>query len=213
MPPSTVQTHLQNIVLTPSEVELVLETLSIGKASGPNGLNNRIIRALSHELSYPFCSLFNQSLQTGVVPTSYKEANVRPVPKKGDLSMVSNYRPISLLNAEDKVFERLISKYLFNHLPDNNLLSSLQPGFIPGDSTINQLTFLYNTFCQALDAGKEVRAVFCDISKAFDRVWHSGLLHKLQAAGVTGAVLAWVRNYLCDRKQRVILPGASPTGN
>ena len=82
LPPSTVQTHLQNIVLTPSEVELVLETLSIGKASGPNGLNNRIIRALSHELSYPFCSLFNQSLQTGVGPTSYKEANVCPVPKK-----------------------------------------------------------------------------------------------------------------------------------
>ena len=208
LPPSTVQTHLQNIVLTPSEVELVLETLSIGKASGPNGLNNRIIRALSHELSYPFCSLFNQSLQTGAVPTSYKEANVCPVPQKGDLSMVSNYRPISLLSAEDKVFERLIFKYLFNHLQDNNLLSSLQSGFIPGDSTINQLTFLYNTFCQALDAGKEVRAVFCDISKAFDRVWHSGLLHKLQAAGVTGAVLAWFRNYLCDRKQRVILPSA-----
>ena len=186
LPPSTFQTHLQNIVLTPTEVELVLETLSIGKASGPNGLNNRIIRALSYELSYPFCSLFNQSLQTGVVPTSYKEANVCPVPKTGDLSMVSNYRPISLLNAEDKVFERLIFKYLFNHLQDNNLLSSLQSGFIPGDSTINQLTFLYNTFYQALDAGKEVRAVFCDISKAFDRVWHSGLLHKLQAAEVCG---------------------------
>ena len=172
LPPSTVQTHLQNIVLTPSEVELVLETLSIGKAAGPNGLNNRIIRALSHELSYPFCSLFNQSLQTGVVQTSYKEANVCPVPKKGDLSMMSSYRPISLLNAEHKVFERLIFKYLFNHLQDNNLLSSLQSGFIPGDSTINQLTFLYynNTFCQALNAGKEVRAVFCDISKAFDRV-------------------------------------------
>ena len=208
LPPSTVQTHLQNIVLTPSEVELVLETLSIGKASGPNGLNNRIIRALSHELSYPFCSLFNQSLQTGVVPTSYKEAKVCPVPKKGDLSMVSNYRPISLLNAEDKVFKRLIFKYLFNHLQHNNLLSSLQSGFIPGDSTINQLAFLYNTFCQALDAGKEVRVVFCEIGKAFDRVWHSGRLHKLQAAVVTGAVLAWFRNYLCDRKQRVILPGA-----
>ena len=84
--------------------------------------------------------------------------------------MVSNHCPISLLNAEDKVFEMLIFQYLFNHLQDNNLLSSLQSGFISGDSTISQLTFLYNTFYQALDAGKEVRAVFCDISKAFDRV-------------------------------------------
>ena len=114
--------------------------------------------------------------------------------------------PISLLNSESKLFERLVFKYLFNHLQDNNLLSSLQSGFIPRDSTVNQLTFLYNTFCQALDSGKEVRAVFCDISKAFDRVWHSGLLYKLQAAGVTGDVLNWFKSYLSDRKQRVVLP-------
>ena len=82
----------------------------------------------------------------------------------------------------------LRAKYLrdsFLNLQDNILLSSLQSAFKPGDSTTNQLTFLYNAFCQALDSGKEVRTVFCD-SKAFDRVWHSGLLHILQAAGVAG---------------------------
>ena len=92
------------------------------------------------------------------------------------------------------------------HLQDNNLLSSLQSGFIPGDSAVNLLTFLYNTFCQALDSGKEVRAVFCNISKAFDLVWLSGLLYKLQVAGVTGDVLNWFKSYLSDRKQRVVLP-------
>ena len=172
-------------------------------------LSNRILLELSNELSTPFCSLFNQSLRSGTFPTQYKEANVCLVPKKGDTSIVSNYRPISLLNSESKVFERLVFKYLYNHLQDNNLLSSLQSGFIPGDSTTNQLTFLYNTFCQALNSGKEVRAVFCDISKAFDRVWHSGLLHKLHAAGVTGETLAWFKNYLSDRKQRVVLPSTS----
>ena len=192
--------------LSEFEVESVIKTLVIGKASGPNGLSNRILRELSSELAIPFCSLFNQSLRSGTFPGSYKEANVCPVPKKGDLSIVSNYRPISLLNSESKLFERLVFKYLFNHLQENNLLSSLQSGFIPGDSTINQLTFLYNTFCQALDSGKEVRAVFCDISKAFDRVWHSGLLYKLQAASVTGDVLNWFKSYLSDRKQRVVLP-------
>ena len=95
---------------------------------------------------------FNQSICIGTVPYSYKEANASPVQQKGNLSIVSNYRPISLLNVGDKLFERLMFKYLFNHLPDNNLLSSLQSGFIPGDSTRNQLTFLYNTFCQALDS-------------------------------------------------------------
>ena len=74
------------------------------------------------------------------LPSSFKEANVCPVPKKGDLSVVSNHRPVSLLNAEAKVFERLVFKYLYNHLCDNNLLSSLQYGFIPCDSKVNQLT-------------------------------------------------------------------------
>ena len=73
------------------------------------------------------------------MPISYKEANVYPVPKTGDLSKVSNYRQISLLNSEAKLFEILIFKYLFNHFRDNNLLSSLQSGFIPGDCTVNQL--------------------------------------------------------------------------
>ena len=97
----------------------------------------------------------------------------------------------------------------FNHLKNNNILSSLQSGFILGDSTVNQLTHLYHTFCEALDAGKEVRAVFCDISKANDRVWHADLIHKLEAAGVAGEALVWFKDYLSDRRQRVILPGAS----
>ena len=133
--------------------------------------------------------------------------------QKGDRSNVCNYRPISLLNPENKVLERPIFTNLYNHLLDNNFLSSFQSGFIPGDSTENQLTFLYHTFCEALDACKEVRAVFCDISKALDRVWHTGLLHKLRAAGVTSNVLQWFKNYLSDRKQRVVLPGIASAWN
>ena len=90
--------------------------------------------------------------------------------KKGDLSDVSNYRLISLLNLVEKGLERLVFKYLYNHLRHDNLLSALQSGFRPGDSTVNQLTFLYNMFCKALDSDKAVRAVFCDISKVFDHV-------------------------------------------
>ena len=209
LPPPTYHTQLNRIVITPLEVESILKTLKLGKASGPNGLNNRVLKELSKELSSPLCSFFNQSLHHGVFPASYKIAHVSPVPKKGDLSQVSNHRPISLLNTEGKVFERLVFKHLFNHLQDNNMLSSFQSGFIPGDSTVNQLTYLYHTFCEALDAGKEVRAVFCDISKAFDRVWHAGLIHKLEAAGVAGEALLWFRSYLSDRRQRVVLPGAS----
>ncbi|MCG8047724.1 MAG: reverse transcriptase domain-containing protein [Candidatus Thiodiazotropha endolucinida] len=208
LPPPSYRTQLSNIVFTPLEVESIIQSLKTGKASGPNGLSNRILKELYKEVSPPFSSLFNHSLRLGIFPSCYKDANVSPVPKKGDQSVVSNYRPISLLNSESKLFEKLIFKHLFNHLQANNVLSSLQSGFIPGDSTVNQLAFLYHTFCEALDNGKEVRAVFCDISKAFDRVWHVGLIHKLVAAGVTGEVLNWFKNYLDDRRQRVVLPGA-----
>ena len=118
------------------------------------------------------------------------------VHKKGDLSLVSNYRPISLLNSVAKLFEKPVFKYLYNYLQDNNMLSSLQSGFIPGDSTVNQVAYLYHMLTEALDAGKEVRTVFCDISIAFDRVWHEGLIYKLKAAGVSGDVLRRFQSYL-----------------
>ena len=205
LPPPTHNTTLNIIVITDLEVKSALQTLKAGKASGPNGLSNHILRELSSELSRPRCCLFNKSLQSGIVPASYKEANVCPIHKKGDRSNVCNYRPISLLISKNKVLERLIFKNLYNHLLDINFLSSFQSGFISGDSTENQLIFLYHTSCEAL-----VQAV---ISKAFDRVWHTGLLYKLRAAGVTGNVLQWFKNYLSDRKQRVVLPGISSAWN
>ena len=199
-------TSLSSIAFDPQEVEEILKTLKSDKASGPDGLSNRILKELSHELSSPLCSLFNKSSSLGKFPSPYKDANVPPVHKKGDLSLVSNYRPISLLNSVAKLFEKLVFKYLYNHLQDNNILSSLQSGFIPGDSTVNQLAYLYHMFTEALDAGKEVRTVFCDISKAFDHVWHEGLIYKLKAAGVSGDVLRWFQSYLSGRSQRVVLP-------
>ena len=208
LPEPSYLTSLSSIAFDPQEVEEILRTLKTDKASGPDGLSNRILKELSHELSSPLCSLFNKSLSLGKFPSPYKDANVTPVHKKGDLSLVSNYRPISLLNSVAKLFEKLVFKYLYNHLQDNNMLSSLQSGFIPGDSTANQLAYLYHMFTEALDAGKEVRTVFCDISKAFDRVWHEGLIYKLKAAGVSGDVLRWFQSYLSGRRQRVVLPGS-----
>ena len=79
---------LVKVTNIPLEVESTLQTLKVGKASGPNGLNNRILRELSSQLASPFCSLFNQSLRLGIMPASYKEANVCPVPKKGDAGLL-----------------------------------------------------------------------------------------------------------------------------
>ena len=90
---------------------------------------------------------------------------------------------------------------------DHEVLTTLQSGFISGDSTVNQLEDIYKLFCKVIDEGKEVRAIFCDIGKAFDRVWHKGLLYKLQTVGITGHFLQRFTVYLNNRKQRVVLPG------
>ena len=92
---------------------------------------------------------------------------------------------------------------------ENNVITPFQSGFVPGDSTVNQLLDLYNTFSRALDEGKAVRVVFCDISKAFDRVWHKGLIAKLKHYGISCSLLSWFKNYLICRFQRVVLPGGN----
>ena len=98
--------------------------------------------------------------------------------------------------------EKLIHKHLHNYLLQNNIITCFQSGFTAGDSSVNQLVELYNTFCQALDEGKEVRAVFCDISKAFNRVWHRGLIAKLKHYDICGPLLNWFISYLTNRFQR-----------
>ena len=82
-----------------------------------------------------------------------------------------------------------------------------QSGFMPSDSTVNQLVYLYNCFAKALDEKKDVHVVLCNIAKALDKVWHKGLLFKLQKIGITGAMLTWIESYLSERKERVTIHG------
>ena len=211
--PYPVHDNFSSLSLTPDEVETTLKALPIGKAAGPDEISNRLLKEISREISVPLTEFFNHSLSIGKVPDIFKESHVVPVPKGGDPSDVGNHRPISLLSNIDKTLERLVFKYLYNHFRDNNIITPFQSAFTTGDSPVNQLTYLYNTFCQALDSGKEVRVVFCDISKAFERMWHAGLIHKLRAAGISGQILKWFVSYLENRKQRVVLPGAESGWN
>ena len=107
----------------------------------------------------------------------------------------------------EDVFEKIIFKHVFNFLIETRFFTPYQSGSLPGDSTVNQLTFLYNKICKALDEGLEVRFICFDISKAFDKVWHKVLIFKLKRPGIYGKLLAWFSDYLFNRCQRVVLPG------
>ena len=158
----------------------------------------------------PLNIIFRNILLTSTYPDQWKLANVTPIFKKGDKQLIKNYRPISLLPICSKIFEKIISKKLYSYLNANNLLTKNQSGFRPGDSTRNQLLYFVNEIHQAFENPKslEVRAVFLDISKAFDKVWHDGFIFKLKQNGVSGSLLMFFQNYLNNRKQRVVLNGS-----
>ena len=133
--------------------------------------------------------------------------NVVPVHKKGDKQILKNYRPVSLLPICGKIFERLIYNNLFEYFIENDLISQNQSGFKPADSCINQLISIAHEIYQSFDDGLEVRRVFLDISKAFDKVWHEGFIYKLKQNGIKSNLLDTLTNFLNDRKQRVFLNG------
>jgi len=203
----TSEVRLSSVKATEQEVNDQLMTLDPSKATGPDGIGPRLLKEAGRTIVPTLTRLINLCLSTSTVPDMWKQANVIPLFKKGDDSLMNNYRPISLLPSVSKILERIVLKSVYNFMLDNKVISPHQSGFQPGDSTTNQLSFLYHTFCQALDAKKDVRIVFCDISKAFDRVWHKGLLYKLEKIGIGGSLLSFFRNYLSDRTQRVVING------
>ena len=132
-------------------------------------------------------------------------ANVVPVHKKNEKNLVKNYRPISLLPISGKILEKLIFDNLYKYIFENNFISDKQSGYRKGDSTIKQLLSITHEIHKAFDSDHEVRAVFLDISKAFDTVWHKGLLFKLKRIGIEGDMISIIESFLSDRKQRVII--------
>ena len=201
---------IEHIILSQEELYDCLLLLDVSKATGPDGISPRLLKYAARELSYPLALLFNKSLRLGVFPSSWKIANVIPVFKNGEREIVSNYRPISLLSIIGKTMEKCIFTHLYNYFNRHNVITSLQSGFRPGDSTINQLLSITDDLGRVLDSGKEVRVIFCDVSKAFDRVWHEGLLYKLTSYGVRGDLMRWFRSYVSGRTQKVVINGISP---
>lgn len=207
-----IATTLDKVTVSEQEVIDLLKGLDARKATGPDGISPRLLKEAAPAIAPSLARLFNLSLSTGKVPQGWKQANVIPIFKKGARTDRDNYRPISLLSCVGKVLEKVVFKQLFNYFRENFLISIYQSGFTPGDSTVNQLVSVYHQFCEAIDKKKDIRIVFCDISKAFDRVWHKGLLFKLKYhMGIDGILLEWFKNYLDDRYQRVVIEGEEST--
>ena len=185
------------------DVKDILKSLQIGKASGGDFISHQMLKNTADTVYLPLKYIFNHSLRISKYPSCWKIANVLSLFKKGDKSIASNYRPIALLSCVGKVFERIVFKYIYNYMLEHKLLYKFQSGFVSGHSTSHQLIELYHQICIALENGQITVAVFCDISKAFDRLWHKGLIEKLKSYGINGKLLKWLKDYISERKQQV----------
>ena len=163
---------------------------------------------LCGEANYrPLNIIFKTYLNTGKFPSERKKGNVVSIHKKEEKRNVKNYRPVSLLPICGKILEHLIYNVMYDFRTENNLFSTNQSGFISGDSCINQCLSINHEILNAFDKGLEVRGIFLDISKAFDKVWHDGLIFKLRQNGISGDIINILQDFLRNRKQRVVLNG------
>jgi hypothetical protein len=169
-PPPLTDQVLENIQVTEKDVTDILSTINVKKAYGPDNVSPRLIKEAGLSIVKVLTRIFNHSLSKGIFPSLWKKANVLPIFKKAEQFFANNYRPISLLCILAKIFEFFFFKYIFNYFRDNFMISIWQSGFLPGVSTITQLVEIYDQFCRAVSHGKDIRVVFLDISKAFDRV-------------------------------------------
>ena len=170
-----------------------------------------MIKICDTSICRPLKLIFQSCLESVKFSTEWKKGNVVPVHNKGDKQILKNYQPISLLPIAGKIFERLLYDRMFQFFIQNNLISKNQSSFRPGDSCINQLFSITHEIYQSFDDNLEFRAVFLDISKAFDKVWQKGLMFKLKQNGISDKILNIITDFLSFRKQRVVLNGqASP---
>ena len=195
---------LEDIIIEEYEVIDIISVLLVNKAIGPDCISHKMLKATIHTVCKPLQLLFNRSLSEKAFPDCWKLAHVLPLFKKEDPSLSCNYRPVSLLSCVSKIMERIIFKHVYNYFHRNNLFFKYQAGFLPGHSTVYQLIETYHSIVKNIDEGKSCCMVFCDLSKAFDRVWHEGLLFKLQTYGMRGNLFQWFKSYLYNRQQKVM---------
>lgn len=207
----SINATMNDIVITPEGIESAIERLANNSSPGPDGICPKLLKITKPVISRIFVALFQQSIDTGCVPDTWKIARVTPIFKSGDSSMPSNYRPISLTSIPCKLLEHIISSAVMTYLTEQNYFIPNQHGFQRGRSCETQLFELVTDLHYAVHASTIIDAVFIDLAKAFDKVPHSRLLMKLDCLKINRNVTTWINNFLCNRYQFVTVNDCSST--
>lgn len=199
---------MPSIQITTPGVMKLLKNIKIHKAAGPDNISNRLLKTVATQISPAFTTFFQASLDQGHLPKAWKDANVVPIYKKGDKSKASNYRPVSLTSVSCKILEHILCSSIMKHLDKHRILSDAQHGFRRHRSCESQLIITLNDLVNRMDENAQVDLILLDFSKAFDKVPHHRLLHKINHYGIRGTTHKWLKDFLRDRSQQVLVEGA-----
>ena len=198
---------ITEVVILDDDIAKYLSELNIYKCSGPDKIHPKLLRALSEDYSFVHATgeLFRKCVHSGTIPRVWKEANVVALHKKGPKNVAANYIPVSLTCIISKIYEKFVRNHILAHIEGH--ISSQQHGFVGGRSCLSNLLETVDIILDMLDEGAPVDLLYFDFSKAFDTVPHYRLLSKLEGYGISGSMLHIVRDFLSDRKIRVVVGG------
>ena len=196
---------IRNERFSPYSIYTELKALDKTKSPGSDGVHPHILNECAASFSEVLSQIYLKSFNTGIVPEAWKRANISPIFKKGKKTDPSNYRPISLTAIPCKIIEKILKSAITGHLFDNKLISKNQHGFVRFKSCVTNLLETLDIITESLNLGYLVDLILLDFSKAFDLVSHTGLLIKLKSMGLDSKIIDWIKSFLVNRKQRVVL--------
>ncbi|XP_062593499.1 uncharacterized protein LOC134254977 [Saccostrea cucullata] len=195
------------LYITHNGILRLLKNLNPYRAAGPDGIKPRVLKELADSVTPILTIIFRKSLKSGEIQLEWRKAHVSPIFKKGDRYKAENYRPITLTCICCKLMEHIITSHIMQHADTNNILYPLQHGFRSKRSCESQLIEFIDDITNHMAAGKQTDVLIIDFSKAFDKVSHSLLIHKLRHYGIQGKVHNWIASFLSNRTQAVVVDG------
>ena len=197
----------KEIVFTPDSIMEAISEIKLDSAPGPDGIPAILLKRCATSLSVPIYLMWSESMSSGIVPSFYKTGNVSPLFKKGSKCEAGNYRPVTLTSHVVKVYERVIRKHMVEYLEANSLLTDKQHGFRANRSCLTQMLGHFDDIYEGFTRGEDTDSIYLDYAKAFDKVDLNLLIHKLKKYGFHGKLIEWIKSFLFDREQVVVLNG------
>lgn len=180
LPPTNNNSHYRPIKMRIHTIKNLIKQLDEKKSPGPDKITAKMIKELPDKAQYYILYIFNAMLRIEYFPNSWKNSEIKMVPKPGkDPTQITSYRPISLLSILSKLFEKSLMHYLNPVIASQNLIPHHQFGFRKKHSTIEQIHRIVTLIRSTFEQKQYCTSLFIDISQAFDKVWHKGLIHKI----------------------------------